>query len=101
LGNCTERQLSDEDYLPLEDHLFKFHDVFSLEEDQKGEGVWLSFTAEGMNYQTARRILCAVRQEVAKHSEKCAVLLDHQHIQMCQLVRKRMEHYNFVLTTEP
>ena len=33
----TKTQLSEEDYLPLETLLTDYHDVFSLEEDERGE----------------------------------------------------------------
>ena len=47
LGNLlrsTERRLSEEDHLPLEELLSEYHDVFSLEEDERGEEslIWLS-----------------------------------------------------------
>ena len=46
LGNLlrsTKEQLSEEHYLPLEELLLDYHDVFSLEEDERGETDMVEF----------------------------------------------------------
>ena len=77
LGNLlrsTERRLSEEDHLPLEELLSEYHDVFSLEEDERGESDMVEFEIntgdELPRKQAARRIPYAARKEVAEQLER-------------------------------
>jgi len=74
LLRCTKEQLSEENYLPLEDLLTDYHDVFSLEEDERGEIDMVEFEIntgdELPRKQAARRIPYAARQEVAEQLER-------------------------------
>ena len=77
LGNLlrsTERQLSEKDHLLLEELLCEYHDVFSLEEDERGETDMIEFEIntgdEPPKKQAARRIPYAARQEVIDQLER-------------------------------
>ena len=77
LGNLlrsTREQLSEEHYLPLEELLSEYHDVFSLEEDERGETDMVEFEIntgdELPRKQAARRIPYTAHQEVAEQLEK-------------------------------
>ena len=70
----TKGQLSEGDHLPLEKIMFEYHDVFSLEEDERGETDMIEFEIntgdELPRKQAARRIPYAARQEVAEQLER-------------------------------
>ena len=72
LGNLlrsTKGQLSEEHHLLLKALLSKYHDVFSLEEDERGETDMIEFEINTENElprkQVARRLPYAAHQEVA------------------------------------
>ena len=68
-----KEHLSDE-YLPLEELLAEYHDIFSLEEDERGETDLVTFKIDTGNEipkrQPVRRVPFAARQEVASQLEK-------------------------------
>ena len=69
----TKGQLS-EDHLPLEELLSEYHDVFSLDEDERGEADMIEFEIntgdELPRKQAARRIPYGARQKVAEQLER-------------------------------
>ena len=77
LGNLlesTNRRLSEEDHLLLKALLFEYHEVFSLEKDERGETDIIEFEIntgdEPPRKQAARRIPYAARQEVVDQLER-------------------------------
>ena len=71
----TKGRLSSEgDHLPLEELLSEYHDVFSLDEDERGETDMIEFEIntgdELPRKQAARRIPYGARQEVAEQLER-------------------------------
>ena len=77
LGNLlrnTKGQLSEEHHLLLKTLLSKYHDVFSLEEDERGETDMIEFEIntgdELPRKQVARRLPYAARQEVADQLDR-------------------------------
>ena len=70
----TKPQVSEEDCLPLKQLLNECHEIFSIEDDERGETDMVEFEIstgdEAPKRQAARRIPFAAHQEVVKQLEK-------------------------------
>ena len=83
--------------------MFEYHDVFSLEEDERGETDMIEFEIntgdELPRKQAARRIPYAARQEVAEQLERMQKIgvIKPSKSPWSSPVGKEMEHFDFVL----